>query len=74
MRTGADVFCRGLFLSARWFVFSQVADKGVHLIVLPNREAAEYCAADLYHLIEGDKVFFLPESGRSVERIFSAVD
>ena len=68
MRTGADVFCRGLFLSARWFVFSQVADKGVHLIVLPNREAAEYCAADLYHLIEGDKVFFLPESGRSVER------
>ena len=68
MRTGADVFCRGLFLSARWFVFSQVAQKGVHLIVLPNREAAEYCAADLYHLIEGDKVFFLPESGRSVER------
>ena len=68
MRTGADVFCRGLFLSARWFVFSQVADRGVHLIVLPNREAAEYCAADLYHLIEGDKVFFLPESGRSVER------
>ena len=40
----------------------------MHVIVLPSKEAAEYCAADLYHLIEGDRVFFLPESGRSVER------
>ncbi|MBR3749426.1 MAG: DEAD/DEAH box helicase, partial [Firmicutes bacterium] len=55
-------------MSARWFVLSQVAEKGVHVVVLPNREAAEYCAADLYPLIEGDRVFFLPESGRSVER------
>ena len=63
-----DVFCRGLFLSARWFVLSQVVQKGMHVVVLPNREAAEYCAADLYPLIEGDRVFFLPESGKSVER------
>ena len=62
------IFCRGLFLSARWFVFSQVADKGFHLIVLPNQEAAEYCCADLYNLIEGDRIFFLPTSGRNVER------
>ncbi|MCR5351001.1 MAG: transcription-repair coupling factor [Bacteroidales bacterium] len=55
-------------MSARWFVLSQVAERGVHVVVLPNREAAEYCAADLYPLIDGDKVFFLPESGRSVER------
>ena len=68
IKTAREVFCRGLFLSARWFVLSQVAEKGVHVVVLPNREAAEYCAADLYPLIEGDKVFFLPESGRSVER------
>ena len=40
----------------------------MQIVVLPNREAAEYCAADLYHLIEGDRVFFLPESGKSVER------
>ena len=68
IRSGADVFCRGLFLSARWFVLSQVAREGIHVIVLPNQEAAEYCAGDLYHLIEGDRVFFLPESGKSVER------
>ena len=68
IKSGQDVFCRGLFLSARWFVLSQAAGKGMHLVVLPNREAAEYCAADLYQLVEGDRVFFLPESGRSVER------
>nr|MCR4859966.1 hypothetical protein [Bacteroidales bacterium] len=68
IRSGEDVFCRGLFLSARWFVLSQAVQEGMHVIVLPNQEAAEYCAADLYNLIEGDRVFFLPESGRSVER------
>ena len=56
IQSGQDVFCRGLFLSARWFVLSQVVKKGLHLIILPNREAAEYCAADLYPLIEGDNV------------------
>ncbi|MBQ9660288.1 MAG: transcription-repair coupling factor [Bacteroidales bacterium] len=55
-------------MSARWFVLSQVARDGVHIVILPNQEAAEYCTADLYHLFEGDSVFFLPESGRSVER------
>ena len=63
-----EVFCSGLFLSARWAVVSQVARKGVHLLLLPTRESAEYCAADLYNLVEGDCVFFLPESGKSVER------
>lgn len=62
------VFCRGLFLSARWFVFSQLADSGYHIIILPNQEAAEYCCSDLYTLIEGDRIYFLPTSGKSVER------
>lgn len=62
------VFCRGLFLSARWFVFSQLAEKGYHLIVLPNQEAAEYCCSDLYSLIDGDNIYYLPTSGKSVER------
>ena len=63
-----ESYCNGLFLSARWFVLSQVAKKGTHLVVLPDREAAEYCAADLYNLIEGDRIFFLPDSGKNVEK------
>ena len=62
-----EIFCRSLFLSARWFVFSDCARKGLHCIILPNSEAAEYCANDLYNLIEGDKVFFLPASGDGVD-------
>lgn len=65
---GGKVFCRGLFLSARWFVFSRVAESGLHFVVLPDKESAEYCANDLYSLVEGDRVFFLPESGKNVER------
>ena len=63
-----EVFCNGLFLSARWFVMSQLDYDGIQLVVLPDKESAEYCAADLYNLIEGDNVFFLPDSGRSLEK------
>ena len=68
LAAGRDAYCGGLFLSARWFVFSQVAHTGLHMILLPEKEAAEYCCADLYHLQESDNVFFLPSSGKSIER------
>ena len=64
----SEIFCRGLFLSARWFVLSQAVKKGLQFIVLPDRESAEYCSADLYDTVEGDIVFYLPESGKGVER------
>ena len=63
-----EVFCNGLFLSARWFVISQFDYDGIQLVILPEKESAEYCAADLYNLIEGDNVFFLPDSGRTLEK------
>ncbi len=47
---------------------SSVARKGTHFVILPTMEAAEYCTSDLYSLIDGDRVFFLPESGKNVER------
>ena len=63
-----ETYCSGLYLSARWFVFSQAVSSGTHVILMPTKEAAEYCAADLYNLIEGDRVFYLPSSGRGIER------
>ena len=63
-----EVYCKGLFLSARWFVVSQVAKTGVNVILMPDKESAEYCASDLYGLVEGDIVFFLPDSGKVVEK------
>jgi len=68
MAVSREVYCSGLFLSARWLVMASVAEKGIHVIVLPDKESAEYCASDLYGMIEGDKVFFLPELGQKLER------
>ena len=63
-----EVYCKGLFLSARWFVLSEAAKTGTHVILLPDRESAEYCSSDIYGLVEGDIVFYLPDSGKSIER------
>ena len=38
------------------------------MIILPDRDSAEYCASDLYSFIKEDNVFFLPDSGRNLER------
>ena len=64
----SEIFCSGLFLSARWFIVSQLDHDGIQMILMPDRESAEYCAGDLYNLIEGDNVFFIPDSGRKLER------
>ena len=66
--SSTETFCSGLFLSARWFVVSRLDHNGIQLIILPDKDSAEYCAADLYNLIEGDNVFFLPDSGKNLEK------
>ena len=62
------LYCSGLFLSARWFMLSTEAPEGVNLVILPDKESAQYCTSDLYQLVEGDRVFLLPPSGKGVER------
>ena len=68
LASGKELYCSGLSLSARWFVVGQTPYEGLHFIILPDQESAEYCAADLYHIVEGDKVFFLPHSGKNIEK------
>ena len=68
LKSEREIFCSGLFLSARWLALSQLDHEGIQLIVLPDKDSAEYCAADLYNLTDGDKVFFLPDSGKNLER------
>ena len=68
MGSKSEILCSGLFLSARWFVVSGLDHDGIQMIVMPDRESAEYCAVDLYNLLEGDCVFFLPDSGKRLEK------
>ena len=65
---GGITYCSGIFLSARWFVAESASPETLNLIILPDRESAEYASSDLYQLVEGDKVFYLPDSGKNVER------
>ena len=51
MSVADEIFCSGLFLSARWFTVAGLDHDGIQLIVLPDKDSAEYCAADLYNLI-----------------------
>ena len=68
IKNSVEIFCSGLFLSARWMVISQLDHQGLQMIVLPDRDSAEYCASDLYSLVNEDCVFFLPDSGRNLEK------
>ena len=73
IKTAEESFCRGLHFSARWFVLSGVftllgSKYPLFLIVMPDKDSAEYCCGDLYNMVEGDRVFFLPDSGAGVER------
>ncbi|MCF0184886.1 MAG: transcription-repair coupling factor [Bacteroidaceae bacterium] len=63
-----NIYCKGIYMSARWFILEQTASEGLHIILLPDKESAEYCASDLYSLTDGDVVFFLPDSGKGIER------
>lgn len=65
---GKDVCCTGLHFSSRWFLLSSVSSGRLNFIILPTREEAEYCACDLYNIIEGDRVFFLPDSAINLQK------
>jgi len=62
------LYLAGLNFSARWIYARDTDWKGLNLIILPDKEEAEYCSSDLYNLLEGDNVFFLPDSGKNIER------
>ena len=68
LESAGEIFCSGLFLSAKWFTVSSLDYEGIQVIMLPDKDSAEYCAADLYNLVEGDNVFFLPHSGKALEK------
>lgn len=68
IQNNETTYCSGLFLSARWMVMSQVGLKRLNIVLLPGRESAEYCAADLYNFIEKDNVFFLPDSSLNIQK------
>ena len=52
----------GLYSSAKAFAISEAVKKGVHLVVLADKEGAAGCVNDLYNIKGDENVFFFPPS------------
>lgn len=52
----------GLYSSAKAFAISSAIVKGIHIVLLNNKEDAAYCSSDLNNLTGKDDVFFFPSS------------
>lgn len=56
------VHISGLYSSAKAMTIASVVDKGLHLVVLNNKEDASACANDLYNLLGEENIYFFPTS------------
>ncbi len=57
-----NIVVKGLYSSAKAFAISSCVTKGIHIIILNNREDATGCVNDLYNLMEEDNIYILPPS------------
>ena len=58
----SELLLGGLSSSAKAYAIASAAKRGIHLVLLNNREDALYCSGDLYTLIDRERVFFFPSS------------
>jgi len=56
------IVLEGLYSSAKAFAIASAAKKGIHTVLLNNREDAAYCSSDLYSIMGKERVFFFPSS------------
>ena len=52
----------GLYSSAKAFAIASAATRGIHIILLNNREDAAYCSSDMNNLAGSEDVYFFPSS------------
>lgn len=52
----------GLYSSAKAFAISDAVERGVHLVILADKDDAAGCVNDLYNIIGDDNVYFFPPS------------
>jgi len=57
-----SLVAEGLYCSAKACAMASAMEKGVHMVLLDNKEDAAYCAADLSALLDSESVYFFPSS------------
>lgn len=63
-----EIYCKGIFFSARSVLASEISTKGRFLVIMPSADEAEYFTNDLYGLCDGDDVFYLPSRKESAQK------
>lgn len=71
------VVLNGLHASSKAYAFSDAVEslnKGVHIVLMPNREDAQFFSNDLYNILGEDNVFYFPSSSYRTARISTIKD
>ncbi len=64
----AEIYINGLYLSSKSFLADAVISSGINIILMPDKESAEYMASDIYNIRKSDSVYLLPTSGARLEK------
>lgn len=57
-----NISIEGLYASAKNFAIASSVYRGIHLVVMNDKESASGCANDLYNLLGEDNVYYFPTS------------
>ena len=67
-QSAPEIYVNGLYLSSKIFLVDAVADSGIHVILMPDKENAEYFASDIYNIRKSESIYLLPVSGARLEK------
>ncbi|MBE6229987.1 MAG: transcription-repair coupling factor [Bacteroidales bacterium] len=66
------VLLEGLYASSKAYAVGDAVlsyGKGIHVVVLPNKEEAQFFTNDLYNIVGEESVFYFPTSSHQVSKI-----
>lgn len=73
-KNGGKIEIAGLHASAKSYAFSYAALSGLHVVILNNREQAQFFSNDLYNIMGDEAVYFFPASARNANTASSLKD
>ena len=64
---------KGLYGSSKSFALAGAAEKGVTVVIMDNKEEAQFFTNDLYNLLQEENVFFFPTSSNLVSNKINTI-
>lgn len=68
-----SIAIKGLYGSSKSFVLASSLPAGINVVIMDNKEEAQFFSNDLYNLMDEDCVFFFPCSSNSVSNKISTI-